>query len=365
MRIVDLRLGLLRVPLRVPFRTALRCVDEVLEVVVEVHTDSGHVGRGSAPPTPPITGETVESIVDAIRHAIRPRLLGAEVADLDRNARLVAGALDGNGSAKAAVDIALHDLFGQFHGAPLYRLLGGGPACLSTDITISAGEADAMVADALAALDRGFDVLKVKVGREPVADLARIRAVHAAVAGRARLRLDANQGWNAMQAVRTMRELEGAGLVFDLLEQPVPAVDLDGLAHVARHVATPVLADESVFGPRQAIEILRRGAADLINIKLMKTAGIGDALRVADIAAMHGIDCMIGCMLESGIGVTAAAHVAAARASVVTRVDLDGPSLCALDPLEGGAVFDGPHIRIPDAPGLGIHAVHGLEPLPD
>nr|WP_246505356.1 dipeptide epimerase [Coralloluteibacterium stylophorae] len=358
-------MGLLRVPLRVPFRTALRCVDEVVEVVVELHTDSGHVGRGAAPPTPPITGETVESIVGAIRHAIRPRLLGAAVADLDRNARLVAAALDGNSSAKAAVDIALHDLFGQLHGAPLYRLLGGGPALFSTDITISAGDTGAMVADALAALDRGFEVLKVKLGREPAADLARIRAVHAAVGGRARLRLDANQGWSAAQAVRTLRELEDEGLAFDLLEQPVPADDLDSLEHVTRRIATPVLADESVFGPREALEVIRRGAADLINIKLMKTGGIGDALRVADIAAMHGVGCMIGCMLESGIGVTAAAHVAAARASVIGRVDLDGPSLCARDPLDGGAIFDGPDIRLADAPGLGIRAVHGLAPLPD
>ena len=104
-------------------------------------------------------------------------------------------------------------------------------------------------------------------------------------------------------------------------------------------------------------------AADIVNIKLMKTGGISNAVRIADIAGLHGIDCMIGCMLESSIGVAAAVHLAVAKANVITKVDLDGPSLCQYDPVDGGVIFNESEISITDAPGLGIREIRGLVPL--
>lgn len=365
MKVTGIGLCMLRVPLRTPFRTALRTVDAVHDVVVRIRTGTGQVGHGSAAATPPITGETHASIVAAIGQHIAPALVGEPFDDLPRLAARVQGATARNTSAKAAVDMALHDLAAQRAGVPLVRLLGGAaPAVLATDLTISVDGIDTMAADADAAVARGFASLKVKLGREPALDIARVRAVHEAVAGRATLRLDPNQGWDAAHAIEVMRALERAGIVPELLEQPVPAHDLDGLAHVARSVAVPVMADESVFDPAQALEVARRGAVSILNIKLMKAGGIGAALRIADIAAAHGLRCMMGCMLESSIGVAAAAHVAAARGDVIAYVDLDGPSLATFDPVEGGTRFDGPAIRIPDAPGLGIAAIGGLEPLP-
>ena len=124
------------------------------------------------------------------------------------------------------------------------------------------------------------------------------------------------------------------------------------------------MADESVFGPTQAIELIRRRAADIINIKLMKTGGISNAIRIVDICAMYQVDCMIGCMLETSISVAAAVHLAVAHAQVITRVDLDGPSLCAFDPVDGGVIFRDAKISVTDAPGLGIREVRGLEPIP-
>jgi len=135
------------------------------------------------------------------------------------------------------------------------------------------------------------------------------------------------------------------------------------MCHVTARVSTPVVADESVFSPADAIELIRRRAANIINIKLMKAGGISTALRIADIAAEHGMSCMIGCMLESSISVAAAAHVAAARSSVITKIDLDGPSLCQYNPVEGGAVFSGLAITLADAPGLGIRYVRDVERL--
>ncbi|SEM82753.1 o-succinylbenzoate synthase [Luteibacter sp. UNCMF331Sha3.1] len=363
MKITDIRFGMLRVPLKTPFKTALRTVDKVEDIVVMVHTEDGHVGYGEAPATAVITGDTHGSIVDAIRHYIAPRLIGQDIADLNRVTRSIQGAMEKNTSAKAAVEIAVYDLWGQLYGAPLYKLLGGGDPVITTDITISVDYIDKMVADSVAAVERGFESLKIKVGKDIGVDIERVRAIYAAVEDRALLRLDANQGWTAKEAVYALHALEDAGVRLELVEQPVKARDLEGMRYVTERVHTPIMADESVFGPAEVMDLIRMRAADIINIKLMKTGGISNAIRIADIAGLYGIECMIGCMLESSISVAAAVHVAVAKADVITKVDLDGPSLCAYDPVDGGVVFNESEISIGDAPGLGIREIRGLEAL--
>ena len=363
MKITDIELGMLRVPLKTPFKTALRTVETVEDIVVLVRTDSGHTGYGEAPATAVITGDTHGSIVEAITQCIKPRLIGEDIANLNRICALVQGSLERNTSAKAAVEIAIHDLWAQLHGAPLYQMLGGGDPVITTDITISVDYIDKMVADSLSAVERGFESLKIKVGKDIGLDIERVKAIHAAVEGRALLRLDANQGWTAKQAVYAMHALENAGVVLELLEQPVKAADIDGMKYVTERVNTPVMADESVFGPHQVFELIQQRAADIINIKLMKTGGLSNAIKVADIAALHGIPCMIGCMLESSISVAAAVHLAVAKADAITKVDLDGPSLGQFNPVRGGVIFNESEISITDAPGLGITEVEGLEML--
>jgi L-alanine-DL-glutamate epimerase-like enolase superfamily enzyme len=261
------------------------------------------------------------------------------------------------------MEIAIYDLWAQLHQVPLYQKLGGGASVLRTDITISVNDVGTMVADATNAVALGYRALKIKLGKDAHLDIGRVMAIHAAVGADIELRLDANQGWTAEQAVRILSALEGAGVQPELVEQPVPARDLDGMCHVTERVSTPVMADESVFSPADALEVIRRRAANIINIKLMKAGGISGALRIADIAAEHGMTCMIGCMLESSVSVAAAAHVAAARSAVITKVDLDGPSLCQYNPVEGGASFSGPEIALAEAPGLGIHHVRDVEGL--
>lgn len=363
MKITDIQFGKLRVPLKTPFKTALRTIDHVEDIVVMIHTDDGHIGYGEAPATAVITGDTHGSIVEAIRHYIAPRLIGVDIADLNRITRVIQGSMEKNSSAKAAVEIAVYDLWGQLYNAPLYKLLGGGDPVITTDITISVDYIDKMVADAVSAVERGFESLKIKVGKDIGVDIERVKAIHAAVESRALLRLDANQGWTAKQAVYALQTLEDAGVHLELVEQPVKAADLEGLRYVTERVHTPVMADESVFGPAEVIKLIRMRAADIINIKLMKTGGISNAVKIADIAAMHDIDCMIGCMLESSISVAAAAHVAVAKADVITRVDLDGPSLCQFNPVDGGVVFSESEISITDAPGLGIREIRGLQAM--
>ena len=364
MKITDIRFGLLRVPLKTPFKTALRTVEAVEDIVVTVHTDTGHVGYGEAPATAVITGDTHGSIVEAIGRYIAPRLVGEDIANLNRITQLIQGALERNTSAKAAVEIAVYDMFGQLYGAPLYRLLGGGDPVITTDITISVDYIDKMVADSISAVDRGFESLKIKVGKDMGVDVERVKAIYAAVEGRALLRLDANQGWTAKQAVHAIGTLEDAGVRLELVEQPVKAHDLEGMKYVTERVNTPIMADESVFGPREVIDLIRMRAADIINIKLMKTGGLSNAIRIADISALYGVECMIGCMLETSISVAAAVHLAVAKSNVITKVDLDGPSLCAFNPVDGGVQFNESEISVTDAPGLGIREIRGLEPYP-
>jgi o-succinylbenzoate synthase len=362
MKITDIRFAMLRVPLKTPFKTARRTVEQVEDIVVTIHTDTGHVGYGEAPATAVITGDTHGSIVEAVRKYIAPHIIGEDIANLNRITQLVQNALENNSSAKAAVEIAVYDLFGQLYDAPLYKMLGGGDPVVTTDITISVDYIDKMVADSVKAVERGFESLKIKVGKDIGIDLERIKAIYAAVEDRALLRLDANQGWTAKQAVYALQSLEDAGVRLELVEQPVKAQDLEGLKFVTERVHTPIMADESVFGPTQVIELIRMRAADIINIKLMKTGGISNAIRIADIAEMYQVECMIGCMLESSISVAAAVHVAVAKSSVITKVDLDGPSLCAFNPVDGGVIFNESEISIGDAPGLGIREIRGLEP---
>jgi len=363
MKITDIRFNMLRVPLKTPFKTALRTVDTIEDVIVTVHTDKGNVGYGEAPATAVITGDTHGSIVEAIKKYIAPRIIGEDVANLNRITQLIQGSLEKNSSAKAAVEIAVYDLFGQLYNAPLYKLLGGGDPVITTDITISVDYIDKMVADSIAAVDRGFESLKIKVGKDIGVDIERVKAIYAAVEGRALLRVDANQGWTAKQAVFALQTLEDAGVRLELVEQPVKAPDLEGLKYVTERVHTPIMADESVFGPTDVIELIRMRAADIINIKLMKTGGLSNAIQIADICGMYGMECMIGCMVETSVSVSAAVHLAVAKSSVITKVDLDGPSLCQFNPVVGGVIFNESEISITQAPGLGIKEIRGLQAL--
>ncbi|MDT3843135.1 MAG: dipeptide epimerase [Bacillota bacterium] len=359
MKITGVRLGKISVPLRVPFKTALRSVNSVEDVIVEISTDTGEKGYGEAPPTGVITGDTTGAILGALRDHIIPTLMGRDVDDLENLMIDLNRCVVKNSSAKAAADMALWDLYGKLYRIPVYKMLGGSRKKLVTDITISVNPPEVMAEDARNAVGRGYDTLKMKVGIDPALDVTRLTAVREAVGPDVKIRIDANQAWNARQAVRILDQMQNKGLDIELCEQPVPAHDLDGLRYVTERSIVPVLADESVFSPEDALTILQTHAADLINIKLMKCGGIYNALKIAAAAELYGAECMIGCMLEAKVSVNAAVHLGCAK-GVITRVDLDGPVLCTEDPVQGGAVFREKDITVSDDPGLGIRGVDGV-----
>lgn len=362
MKIKEVRLGRISVPLKKPFKTALRSVESVEDVIVELHTDTGAVGYGEAPPTGVITGDTTGAIIGAINDHIGKSIIGLDVDNMEEIMARIDAAIIHNTSAKAAVDIAVYDLFGQLCGKPLYRLFGGYRKEIVTDITISVNDAEQMAKDAAEAVALGYKTLKIKLGKDPSKDLDRMKAIRAAAGYDVDLRVDANQGWKPKEAVRLIRSIEDAGLALELVEQPVIAHDLEGLKYVTDNVSVPVMADESAFSTRDAQRLMELRAVDIVNIKLMKTGGIHNALRICAMAEVYGVELMIGCMLEAKVSVTAAVHLAAAK-KIITKVDLDGPVLCREDPIDGGAVFKESLVRPNDTPGLGITGIRGISYL--
>lgn len=359
MKITEVRLGKISVPLRVPFKTAVRSVSSVEDVIVEVHTDTGAVGYGEAPPTGAVTGDTTGAIVGALQDHIIKTVVGRDVDDFENLMQALNGCIYKNTSAKAAMDMALWDLYGQLYNIPVYKLMGGGRKEIITDITISVNPPDEMARDAVDAVRRGYDTLKVKVGAHPELDVARLSAIRQAVGNETRIRIDANQGWEPKQAVRLLNQMQEKGLDIEFVEQPVKAHDIDGLRYVTERSYVPVLADESVWSPDDALHIMQTRAADLINIKLMKCGGLYNALKIASAAEVYGVECMLGCMLEAKISVNAAVHLACAK-NIITKIDLDGPVLCSEDPILGGAVFEEQKITVSDEPGLGIKGIEKI-----
>ena len=362
MKITDIRIGEISVPLKTPFKTALRTVYRVEDIIVEIHTDTGNIGYGEAPPTGVITGDTKGAIIGALKDHIIKSIIGMDLDNFEDILKKLDKSVLHNNSAKAAVDIALYDLYGQLYNSPVYKLLGGHRKEILTDITISVNDPEEMSRDSLDAVKRGFKTLKIKVGKDPAMDIQRMKAIRQAVGYDVNLRIDANQGWKAKEAVKVLRKMEDEGLNIEFVEQPVIAHDIDGLQYVTNNVSIPVLADESAFSPRDVLTILQNRAADLINIKLMKTGGIYHALKICSIAEVYDVECMVGCMLEAKVSVNAAVHLACAK-SIITKIDLDGPVLCSEDPIDGGSIFEEDRITVSETPGFGIQKVNGLRYL--
>ena len=360
MTIAAVRTHRLSAPLHTPFVTALRRTTTVDTLVVELVDDDGRSGFGEAPQVWQVTGASIAGAEACVREIIAPALTGRNADDLVARCGEVQRTVAGNESAKGAVDAALHDLAARRLGVSLVRLLGGTALRVPTDVTLAAGDAVDLAAAAKQRRAEGFDVLKLKVGTDARGDLDRVRAVRSAVGPGVRIRLDANQGWTPREAVRVIRGLEDAGLDVELVEQPVARWDLDGLAWVSDRVDLPILADESVFGVRDLVEVIRRRAADMVNVKLAKCGGLHPARTLLDLAAAHGVGTIVGSMMESQIGVGAAASLVAAYGTTAVS-DLDAAWWLAWSPVRGGIRYDGATVVLPDAPGLGISSVNEVK----
>lgn len=339
------------IPLRAPFRIAIGELREAPEVLLRLECEDGSIGLGEAGPFPVLTGET-QNTTYALAHELAPLCIGRDPREIDALVRDLGAAAPGNPSLLAAFDIALHDLAARSANMPLWRYLGGRGVPLETDQTVPMSDAENMISQARAAIERGFRALKIKIGGPDLdADLDIISKIRAAIGPTVALRLDANQGWDVPRARIALRALESAKPQF--VEQPVARGDRRGLRELRTSSRVPLMADESCFDAADAIELVRLEAADYWNIKLMKAGGIRAALRALRVAEAAQVRCMVGCMLESKIAITAAAAVAAAS-SAVAFCDLDGFTFHSIDPCEGGVRPAGGLLHLSEDPGLGV-----------
>jgi L-Ala-D/L-Glu epimerase len=339
MSALRLHAEMLELKTRHPFIIARGSQDIYRTVMVRLEDQEGNEGWGEAAPQR-FYGETTETVLAALD--VYATALPADPFHLhDAEARFET-VLNGNASARAALSTALHDLVGKRLGVPVHRLWGLDAAkCPVSTFTIGIDTPERIRMKVREA--EGYPVLKVKLGTSD--DLAILRAIRETTDRE--LRVDANCGWTVKQAVRMLPVLEEFGVT--VLEQPLMPRDLDGLGEVTRRSRIPVIADESclVAGDIPALV----GKVDGINIKLAKTGSLREALRMIAIARVHGMMVMVGCMIESSIGITAAAQVT----PLVDICDLDGAALLAKDPYAGATIERG-QLRLPEGPGLGLSA---------
>ncbi len=349
LQIKDIEIYYFDIPLAQPFKIAIGTVTAATDVLIRVITNEGLIGLGEASPFLPITGETQETNITAARH-IRDMLIGKDPLSIESHLREMKPFMHTNPSIVAAFDMAFHDLLGKVAGLPLFRLFGGERTNLESDITVDLDEPQIMARRAKEFVDRGFRTIKVKVGQSPQLDEARLRAIRESIGEAPAIRIDANQGWTVPQAIEALRRIEKYRIEF--CEQPVAAGDIDGMRLVREASPIPIMADESLFLPADAIRLIKVGACDYFNIKVMKAAGLANSIRIAHIAEAANIKCMLGCMVESRLALTAAAHVMAAKDNIVFA-DLDGFTSHTLDPIIGGMKLEGGKIILPEEPGLG------------
>ena len=351
MRITGIDIRPLRIPLKGVFRNAHDTKTRQDSVVVCVRTDEGVTGVGNVDPDPGHSEESFDQTLKALR-TLAPGLTGGDPLNLSAALELMDRCLPRHLDAKAAVEMALFDLKGKALDQPVHSLLGGR---LKDEVLLNGWigllEPDEAAREALGWRDRGFGSVKIKLGAGVESDRDRVAAVRGAVGAGLKLRVDANEGYDVDEAIRLGRTL--APLDVALFEQPVSRSDYAGLARVRRGIDIPVMADEAIVGPETLVEVIRKEAADIVKVKVMKQGGIMRTLRMVHMAEAAGIRCVIGHGFGLTINTLAELHVAATCANIMDGCESVGPLKMAGDVVEQPLDLRQGRVPVPDSPGLG------------
>lgn len=352
MKITRFKIERMDSPLTRPLVISLGTITHSTSVVLTIETDDGICGVGEGAASVFVTGETMDG-VEAVLRKFEQALIGTNPTDIEKVHRMMENSSARAFVARTAVDLACYDILGKVSGMPVYRLLGGYSNKIETDITIGIGDPQQMAEMAAIHVKNGFRIIKTKVGTGESEDIERVRRIRDAVGTDISIRLDANQAWTPKEALHMIERLGEYGI--ELVEQPVPYYDVDGLAYVTRHSRIPIMSDESAFDSRDVFHLVQRHAVDYVNIKLMKCGGIWEALKINNICEAAGMECMLGCMAEeTNIGITAAASLGAAVKNI-TKADLDCQYSLAAFPVSGGVQWgNGKELTLPDDPGFGF-----------
>ncbi len=347
----------LKIPLKGSFRNANLAKTCQESIVLRVQTDEGIDGLGNVDPDPGYSEQSFAETLASVRQ-LAPNLTGLDplniLAALDRMDRIFPECLD----AKAAVEMALFDLKGKVLGVPVHALLGGH---LREEITLNGWigmlPPDEAAREAVSWLERGFHSAKIKVGSGVETDRDRVQAVREAVGKKMALRVDANEAYTVDDAILLAKAISQFDV--SLFEQPVSRRDLDGMARVRKAVGIPIMADESILGPQTLIEVIKKEAAGIVKVKVMKQGGIHRTVQMIEMAEAAGIGCVIGHGFGLAINTLAEIHVAASCRNVLEGCEFVGPLKMRGDVVKKPLSLEGGKVKVPHDQGLGSEIDEG------
>jgi L-Ala-D/L-Glu epimerase len=338
-----------------PYTIAFKTVDQVRNAFVEITLQNGVTGIGSGNPSEYVVGENLNQTLDALQENNLEFLAGRDIREFHQLTFEVWKKFPKNPAARAALDIALHDVFTKFLGVPLVKFLGQKIQTLPTSNTIGIKNVEETVKEAGEYIKAGFKVLKVKLGKDLAEDIERLVKIREHHGENVIIRIDANQGYNVEQTLDFYKRT--STLNIELIEQPLPAKAIKEMKSLPDEIRNKIAADESLISPKDALELIKPPrASGIFNIKLMKCGGVSQGLKIADIAAQEGIDLFWGCNDESIVSITAALH-AAFSCTNTKYIDLDGSLDLGRDEVTGGFILKDGYMSCSEKPGLGVERV--------
>ncbi len=326
----------LSVPLKQPFVISLGPQYDADNVVVKINTQQGISGWGECSPYMSINGESMDTCF-IVGQYLAKALKGKDALDIEASTKAMDYVITRNESIKSAFDMALYDIAAQHAQQPLYKFLGGNKnKVITTDMTVGLGSPEKMAGEALQYKNEGFPFIKVKLGTTTEDDVARIKAIRAAVGNELPLRIDANQGWSVETAIATLNALKE----FDIehCEEPIAKWNYMELPVVRKNSPIKIMADESCFDEHDAERLAKLDAVDYFNIKLGKSGGIYRAMKIVEVAKANNLKLQVGCFMESRLAITALVHFAYSS-DLIVHYDLDTPLMLKEDPVIGGMIF--------------------------
>ncbi|PZR41240.1 MAG: dipeptide epimerase [Azospira oryzae] len=338
-----------------PYTIAFKTIDEVVNAFVEITLEDGTTGIGAGCPSEYVTGEPLSQTQEILQEQHLAFLAGRDIRELHQLNFEVWQKFPKNPAARAAIDIALYDAFTKYLDVPLVKYLGQKIKSLPTSNTIGIKNVEETLKEAEEYGQRGFTVLKVKLGKDLGEDIERIVKLREKFGQKFIIRIDANQGYTIDQTIDFYNRTKHLNI--ELIEQPLPAKAIADLKRLPDEIKQTIAADESLITPKDALLLNSAPrAAGIFNIKLMKCGGINQALKIADIALHDQVDLFWGCNDESIVSITAALHVAFACANT-KYIDLDGSLDLARDVVKGGFILKDGVMSCSDKPGLGVERI--------
>ncbi len=338
-----------------PYTIAFKTVDQVRNAFVEITLDNGVTGIGAGNPSEYVVGENLAQCLEALQEKNLQFLMGRDIRELNQLTYEVWERFPKNPSARAALDIALYDVFTRHLGIPLVKFLGQKIKSLPTSNTIGIKNVEETLREAREYVQQGFRILKVKLGKDLSEDIERMSKLREEFGKGVVIRIDANQGYSVEQTQDFYRRT--LHLDIELIEQPLPAKAVADMKGLPEEIRKKIAADESLISPKDALELVKPPfAAGIFNIKLMKCGGVSQGLKIADIAQHAGVDLFWGCNDESIVSITAALHAAFA-CSNTRYIDLDGSLDLGNDVVKGGFVLKDGVMSCSDQPGLGVERI--------